>query len=110
MDTGTAAASSAQASRAPPQSARQPLSRPPHGWSDHKVRYGIVCDPGSMIKGDDGLMHVCQQAPWQTPRDGGGAKAVSVVGRLNGGDPKRGTSVATGPSSGWQPCCFGSAA
>ena len=30
------------------------------GWADYKARYGIVCDPGSMIKGSDGLMHVCQ--------------------------------------------------
>jgi hypothetical protein len=31
-----------------------------NGWSDYKARYGIVCDPGSLYKGDDGLMHVCQ--------------------------------------------------
>ncbi|WP_249140474.1 MULTISPECIES: hypothetical protein [Bradyrhizobium] len=30
------------------------------GWADYKARYGIVCDPGTMIKGSDGLMHVCQ--------------------------------------------------
>ncbi|WP_458146430.1 hypothetical protein [Bradyrhizobium sp. UFLA05-109] len=30
------------------------------GWAGYKARYGIVCDPGSLIKGDDGLMHVCQ--------------------------------------------------
>ena len=30
------------------------------GWAAYKARYGIVCDPGTMIKGDDGLMHVCQ--------------------------------------------------
>ena len=30
------------------------------GWADYKARNGIVCDPGSTIKGDDGLMHVCQ--------------------------------------------------
>ncbi|MGV7213337.1 hypothetical protein [Bradyrhizobium sp. UFLA05-112] len=29
-------------------------------WAGYKARYGIVCDPGSLIKGDDGLMHVCQ--------------------------------------------------
>jgi hypothetical protein len=31
-----------------------------NGWADYKARYGIVCDPGTMIKGPDGLMHVCQ--------------------------------------------------
>jgi hypothetical protein len=31
-----------------------------NGWSDYKARYGIVCDPGTTFKGDDGLMHVCQ--------------------------------------------------
>jgi len=31
-----------------------------NGWSDYRARNGIVCDPGTMIKGDDGLMHVCQ--------------------------------------------------
>lgn len=30
------------------------------GWTDYKARAGIVCDPGTMIKGPDGLMHVCQ--------------------------------------------------
>jgi hypothetical protein len=30
------------------------------GWADYKARYGIVCDPGSLYKGDDGMMHVCQ--------------------------------------------------
>ncbi|GLR92004.1 hypothetical protein [Bradyrhizobium iriomotense] len=30
------------------------------GWADYKARYGIVCDPGTMVKGADGLMHVCQ--------------------------------------------------
>jgi hypothetical protein len=31
-----------------------------NGWAGYKARYGIVCDPGSLFKGDDGLMHVCQ--------------------------------------------------
>lgn len=30
------------------------------GWADYKTRNGLVCDPGTMIKGSDGLMHVCQ--------------------------------------------------
>ncbi|WP_249150005.1 hypothetical protein [Bradyrhizobium liaoningense] len=30
------------------------------GWTDYKARSGIVCDPGSTFKGDDGLMHICQ--------------------------------------------------
>ena len=30
------------------------------GWADYKARGGIVCDPGTTIKGPDGLMHVCQ--------------------------------------------------
>jgi hypothetical protein len=30
------------------------------GWAGYKARYGIVCDPGTMVKGADGLMHVCQ--------------------------------------------------
>jgi hypothetical protein len=31
-----------------------------NGWAGYKARYGIACDPGSLFKGDDGLMHVCQ--------------------------------------------------
>ena len=31
-----------------------------NGWAGYKAQGGIVCDPGSLIKGDDGLMHVCQ--------------------------------------------------
>ncbi|WP_291602874.1 hypothetical protein [Bradyrhizobium sp.] len=31
-----------------------------NGWGDYKARYGIVCDPGGMIKGGDGLMYRCQ--------------------------------------------------
>ena len=30
------------------------------GWADYKAQNGFVCDPGTMIKGSDGLMHVCQ--------------------------------------------------
>ena len=30
------------------------------GWADYKAQNGIVCDPGTMIKGSDGVMHVCQ--------------------------------------------------
>ncbi|AWL98232.2 hypothetical protein [Bradyrhizobium ottawaense] len=40
-----------------------PANGPWHGfsgWADYKARAGIVCDPGTMIKGPDGLMHVCQ--------------------------------------------------
>ncbi|WP_051389568.1 hypothetical protein [Bradyrhizobium sp. Ec3.3] len=31
-----------------------------NGWAAYKARYGIVCDPGTVTKGDDGHMHVCQ--------------------------------------------------
>jgi hypothetical protein len=30
------------------------------GWADYKARNGLACDPGTMFKGADGLMHVCQ--------------------------------------------------
>ena len=30
------------------------------GWDDYAARNGIKCTPGSEIKLDDGLMHVCQ--------------------------------------------------
>jgi hypothetical protein len=30
------------------------------GWDDYKARNGIGCDPGTMSKGADGLMHICQ--------------------------------------------------
>jgi hypothetical protein len=30
------------------------------GWEDYKARNALACTPGSMFKGDDGLMHVCQ--------------------------------------------------
>ena len=30
------------------------------GWDDYKARGGIACDPGTMVKGDGGVMHPCQ--------------------------------------------------
>jgi hypothetical protein len=30
------------------------------GWADYKARNNLACDPGTMIKGADGVMHVCQ--------------------------------------------------
>ena len=30
------------------------------GWEDYKQRNGIGCDPGTLIKGGDGIMYVCQ--------------------------------------------------
>ena len=30
------------------------------GWDDYASRYGIGCTPGSLIKGGDGIMYVCQ--------------------------------------------------
>jgi hypothetical protein len=30
------------------------------GWNDYAARNGIKCTPGSTVKLDDGLMHVCQ--------------------------------------------------
>jgi hypothetical protein len=30
------------------------------GWDDYAARNGIKCAPGTMVKLDDGLMHVCQ--------------------------------------------------
>jgi len=30
------------------------------GWPDYKARSGIVCDPGSVIKGGDGILYMCQ--------------------------------------------------
>ncbi len=30
------------------------------GWSDYAARNGITCTPGTTVKLDDGLMHVCQ--------------------------------------------------
>ena len=30
------------------------------GWNDYKSRNGIGCDPGTLIKGGDGIVYVCQ--------------------------------------------------
>jgi hypothetical protein len=30
------------------------------GWPDYRARNGIVCDPGTDIKGGDGVMYLCQ--------------------------------------------------
>ena len=30
------------------------------GWSDYAARNGIGCTPGTLIKGGDGIMYVCQ--------------------------------------------------
>ena len=30
------------------------------GWADYKQRNGIGCDPGTVIKGGDGILYVCQ--------------------------------------------------
>ena len=30
------------------------------GWADYKARGAIVCDPGTMVKGDNGVMYPCQ--------------------------------------------------
>ena len=30
------------------------------GWADYAARNAISCTPGTMVKLDDGLMHVCQ--------------------------------------------------
>jgi hypothetical protein len=30
------------------------------GWNEYKQRNGIGCDPGTLIKGGDGIMYVCQ--------------------------------------------------
>ncbi len=30
------------------------------GWADYAARNGITCTPGTLVKFDDGLMHVCQ--------------------------------------------------
>jgi hypothetical protein len=29
------------------------------GWSDDAGRYGIVCTPGTVIKGGDGILYLC---------------------------------------------------
>jgi hypothetical protein len=31
-----------------------------HGWDDYKARNFITCTPGTLVKLEDGLMHVCQ--------------------------------------------------
>ncbi|MCS3893950.1 hypothetical protein M2171_003083 [Bradyrhizobium japonicum USDA 38] len=31
------------------------------GWCDHAARNGIGCTPGTLVKGGDGIMCVCQQ-------------------------------------------------
>jgi hypothetical protein len=30
------------------------------GWADYSARNGIGCVPGSLVKGGDGIMYVCQ--------------------------------------------------
>ena len=30
------------------------------GWSDYAARNGIVCTPGTVIKGGDGILYMCQ--------------------------------------------------
>lgn len=30
------------------------------GWADYAGRNGIACVPGSIVKGGDGIMYVCQ--------------------------------------------------
>ena len=30
------------------------------GWDDYAARNGIRCTPGTLVKLNDGLMHVCQ--------------------------------------------------
>jgi hypothetical protein len=30
------------------------------GWADYKQRAGIGCDPGTLVKGGDGILYVCQ--------------------------------------------------
>ena len=30
------------------------------GWPDYKARNGLVCDPGTVIKGGDGILYMCQ--------------------------------------------------
>jgi hypothetical protein len=31
-----------------------------NGWADYKQLNGLGCDPGTRIKGGDGIMYVCQ--------------------------------------------------
>ena len=30
------------------------------GWADYAQRNGIVCTPGTVIKGGDGILYLCQ--------------------------------------------------
>ena len=30
------------------------------GWADYVARNGIVCEPGTVIKGGDGILYMCQ--------------------------------------------------
>ena len=30
------------------------------GWSDYRARTGIVCDPGTVVMGGDGIPYYCQ--------------------------------------------------
>jgi hypothetical protein len=30
------------------------------GWDDYAARYGIVCHPGTVVPGQDGIMYYCQ--------------------------------------------------
>jgi hypothetical protein len=30
------------------------------GWADYAARNGIVCEPGTVIKGGDGILYMCQ--------------------------------------------------
>lgn len=31
-----------------------------NGWNDYAARNGIVCQPGTYFRGQDGLQHLCQ--------------------------------------------------
>ena len=31
-----------------------------NGWADYAARAGIGCTPGSLVKGGDNIMYVCQ--------------------------------------------------
>lgn len=31
-----------------------------NGWDDYKARNGIVCTPGTLVKGGDGIYYACQ--------------------------------------------------
>jgi hypothetical protein len=30
------------------------------GWADYQQRNGLVCEPGTVIKGGDGILYMCQ--------------------------------------------------